>query len=545
MTTDLVVSRHGRLLAGRGELVERPALRFLLTDTCNLRCTFCHNEFQGDMGCRPRQAWDWDSVRALLAGAGAQGRPKVKISGGEPTLRWSTLLQLMRVSRDAAARDLTLFSNLTLLSETKVGTLKDAGLNRVTTNLPSFRSEVFASRTDQDKWPLDLVLRNAGIVRAAGINVQFNLVVPRVGDESTVKAFLLAELSAADACSATWDTIALVTDDWSPKPIQVQSWIRQWLMSDLGLVERTDRPHRSYEFVWGGRRLLASRCTSWSREQERAEADLYVVAPGRILHTHVRGRAYRTAPGAVDGQETRDAAEGCRVLDVTGQTPDSIVASASDDEVLGLTSEFVRSRLANEPTGHDWWHALRVRKLACHIAYAEGADVQVVELAALLHDIADAKFSGSDDEGPRIAAEWLRFIKVDETVVCATRDIIAHISFKGAVLPDELLSPEGACVRDADRLDAMGAIGIARTFAYGGFVRRPIHDPEQPPLLHDSVESYRGTLGTSINHFHEKLLLLQNRLVTPTGRALGRRRHQLMVDFLREFQADWDGWTST
>ncbi|MEE6307437.1 HD domain-containing protein [Plantactinospora veratri] len=221
--------------------------------------------------------------------------------------------------------------------------------------------------------------------------------------------------------------------------------------------------------------------------------------------------------------------------------PDVVMIPGSHSEVARLTSEFVRSRLGGEPTGHDWWHALRVRKLACHIAQAEGADAEVVELAALLHDIADAKFTGSDDDGPRVAAEWLRSVNVDEAVVGAVSDIVAHISFKGALLPDEPLSPEGACVRDADRLDAMGAVGIARTFAYGGYVRRPIHDPEQPPVLHDSVESYRRTLGTTTNHFHEKLLLLRDRLITPTGRALGRRRHQVMLDFLCEFEMEWDG----
>ncbi|MFI7430585.1 HD domain-containing protein [Micromonospora sp. NPDC049836] len=224
-----------------------------------------------------------------------------------------------------------------------------------------------------------------------------------------------------------------------------------------------------------------------------------------------------------------------------GQLPDAVMAHGPGSEAARLTSEFVRSRLGNEPTGHDWWHALRVRRLACHIAQAEGAHMQVVELAALLHDIADAKFTGNDDDGPRLAAEWLRSIDVEETVVAAVRDIVASISFKGALLPEEPLSPEGACVRDADRLDAMGAVGIARTFAYGGYVRRPIHDPEQPPILHDSVESYRRTLGTTTNHFHEKLLLLRDRLMTPTGRALGRRRHQVMVDFLREFDVEWEG----
>ncbi|MFI7430584.1 radical SAM protein [Micromonospora sp. NPDC049836] len=296
MTSDSIGGRYEQLVPEGEQLFERPALRFLLTDTCNLRCVFCHNEFQGDVGSRPREAWNWDLVQALLAGAAIQDRPRVKISGGEPTLRWSTLLQLLHISRGADARDVTLFSNLTLLSRSRVSTLRDAGVDRVAANLPSFRSEIFASRTGQDRWALSLVLENAALLRSAGIAVQFNLVVPRLNDESAAKAFLAAELAAADASSATWDTISLVADDWSSDPTEVQGWIRRWLGSDWGLVERTERPYRSHEFDWDGRRVLASRCTRWSKEEERAQADVYVVAPGRILGSLVRGRAYRTAP---------------------------------------------------------------------------------------------------------------------------------------------------------------------------------------------------------------------------------------------------------
>ncbi|GAB3967444.1 radical SAM protein [Plantactinospora veratri] len=313
MTSDSAMGRYEQAVPEPKRLVGRRALRFLLTDTCNLRCVFCHNEFQGDMGSRPRETWNWDRVRALLADAAVPNRPRVKISGGEPTLRWSTLLQLLRLSREVDARDLTLFSNLTLLSESRIDTLRDAGLDHVAANLPSFRSGIFASRTAQSRQPLNLVLENAALLRSAGISVQFNLVVPRLDDESAVKAFLTAELAAADAHSATWDTIALVADDWSPNPTEVQGWIRRWLGWERGLVERTDRPYRSHEFDWGGRRVLASRCTRWGREQERAEADDYVVAPGRILRAHVRGRAYRAAPGATDGQEPPGPASGGRV----------------------------------------------------------------------------------------------------------------------------------------------------------------------------------------------------------------------------------------
>lgn len=215
-------------------------------------------------------------------------------------------------------------------------------------------------------------------------------------------------------------------------------------------------------------------------------------------------------------------------------------ATLSDEEVLTRTSDQVRHLLGSEPTGHDWWHAERVRLLAKHIAMREGADVFVVELAALLHDVADAKFSGSDEAGPRAAREWLTSLSVEPKVVDSVADIIERMSFKGAGVAEKPISVAGRCVRDADRLDAIGAIGIARTFAYGGFVGRPLYDPEVPAETHATPESYRNNLGTTVNHFHEKLLLLRDRLHTDTARQIADRRHGFMVQFLAQFHAEWD-----
>lgn len=213
-----------------------------------------------------------------------------------------------------------------------------------------------------------------------------------------------------------------------------------------------------------------------------------------------------------------------------------VAAEAAISESIARTSEFVRVELAGESTGHDWWHAERVRALARHIAVRERADVLVVQIAALLHDLADEKFSGAIG----VVRDWLAGLPVNDRVRAAVLEIVRGISYRGAGVADRKLSLAGRCVRDADRLDAMGAIGVARTFAYGGRVGRPIHDPGQPPVPHQTAAAYYAATGTTINHFHEKLLLLQDRLATPTGRELGRRRQEFMLQFLAQFQAEWD-----
>lgn len=215
--------------------------------------------------------------------------------------------------------------------------------------------------------------------------------------------------------------------------------------------------------------------------------------------------------------------------------------SGAAERVLAETEAFVRGRMEGEGTGHDWWHVHRVRRMALRLAREEGADPFVVELAALLHDVADHKFHGGDETaGPRAAREWLRGLGVDGAVVEHVARIIAELSFKGAGVPTPMSTPEGRVVQDADRLDAIGAIGIARTFAYGGSRGRPLHDPEATPEAHASFEAYKASRGPTVNHFHEKLLLLRDRMNTPAARRVAEERHRFMETFLERFHREWD-----
>jgi uncharacterized protein len=210
--------------------------------------------------------------------------------------------------------------------------------------------------------------------------------------------------------------------------------------------------------------------------------------------------------------------------------------------VVERTRAFVRERLSGEATGHDWWHVHRVWRTAVEIGRKEGVDLYVVQVAALLHDVADAKFHDGDHEiGPRVAAEWLRSLGVDEQTIAHVAAIIRGLSFKGAGVETPMATREGMVVQDADRLDALGAIGIARAFAYGGFRGQPLHDPEAAPVRHTSAEEYAAHRGSTINHFSEKLLLLQERMNTETARRIAAARHRFMEDYLREFFAEWDG----
>lgn len=211
-------------------------------------------------------------------------------------------------------------------------------------------------------------------------------------------------------------------------------------------------------------------------------------------------------------------------------------------EIIDRTADHVKVALANEGSGHDWWHVHRVWKTAKRIGQAERADLPVVELAALLHDIADWKAHGGDSTiGPTKARDWLNSLGLDPSVVQHVGQIIADISFKGAGVEQTTLSLEGKVVQDADRLDAMGAIGIARAFAYGGSKGRVIYDPTCPPTAHRTAESYLNNDGTTINHFYEKLLLLKDRMNTATGRTIAEQRHQFMEEFLRQFYEEWEG----
>lgn len=205
-------------------------------------------------------------------------------------------------------------------------------------------------------------------------------------------------------------------------------------------------------------------------------------------------------------------------------------------------AEHVRQRFMGEGSGHDWFHIERVWRLARRIAEAEGAPLEVAELGALLHDIADWKFHAGDDSiGPRTARTLLEQAGAAPALIDSVVDIVASISFKGAGVATPMASLAGACVQDADRLDALGAIGIARCFAYGGHAGRLIHDPEVAPVLHATAEAYKSARGTSLNHFHEKLLLLKERMNTASGRALAESRHRYMAGFVDRFLDEWAG----
>ena len=211
--------------------------------------------------------------------------------------------------------------------------------------------------------------------------------------------------------------------------------------------------------------------------------------------------------------------------------------------IVAKTVKFVQTKFVTAEASHDWWHVYRVWQLSKAIAAKEqGADMFIVELGALLHDIADWKFHDGDLEaGPKAARAWLQSLSVDEAVISHIEDIVRGVTFRGAGVATTLKTLEGKIVQDADRLDALGAIGIARAFAYGGAQKRPLYDPAVSPEKHDSFEAYQANRGTTINHFYEKLLLLKDRLNTKTARTMANRRHKYMEQFLAEFYAEWDG----
>lgn len=212
------------------------------------------------------------------------------------------------------------------------------------------------------------------------------------------------------------------------------------------------------------------------------------------------------------------------------------------ETAIQKTVNFVKEVLADAEGGHDWWHIYRVWQLSKHIAETEDVDLLVVELGALLHDIADSKFHDGDETiGPRKARSFLSSIEVEEGVIEHVEKIIANISFKGGRHSQKFTSPELDVIQDADRLDAMGAIGIARTFSYGGHKNRGIYDPDFQPNLKMTQEEYKNSTAPSINHFYEKLLLLKERMNTRTGKKMARHRHTYMQDFLAEFYKEWNG----
>lgn len=213
-----------------------------------------------------------------------------------------------------------------------------------------------------------------------------------------------------------------------------------------------------------------------------------------------------------------------------------------EESIIEQTVAFVKQTLANAEGGHDWWHIQRVWKLSKTIAVSENASLFVVELGALLHDIADSKFhDGNEELGAQKAREFLSTLQVDKAIIEHIVLIIDNISFKGGKDAQKFKSIELDIVQDADRLDAIGAIGIARTFNYGGFKNRELYNPDIRPNLQMTKEEYKSSTAPTINHFYEKLLLLKDRMNTKTGRNMAQQRHLFMETFLEEFYKEWNG----
>jgi uncharacterized protein len=209
--------------------------------------------------------------------------------------------------------------------------------------------------------------------------------------------------------------------------------------------------------------------------------------------------------------------------------------------IISQVIDHIRSQFEEDATGHDMHHIMRVFNMSKHIQSIEGGDLEIVELAALLHDISDHKFNGGKlDEGGKVAYDLLISFGYNTDRAEKVKYIIDNVSYKGANTNVEMNSLEGMIVQDADRLDAIGAIGVGRTFAYGGHKGQPMYDPELSATLHNSFESYANSKSTTINHFYEKLLLLSDRLNTPTARKIGQERHEFMKSFLDQFYKEWN-----
>ena len=208
--------------------------------------------------------------------------------------------------------------------------------------------------------------------------------------------------------------------------------------------------------------------------------------------------------------------------------------------IIQKTIDFVKENLSDAEGGHDWWHIYRVWKLSKYLAQTEEVNIFIIELGALLHDIADSKFYKGDEEiGPRKAREFLTSLNVEEGVIIHVENIIKNISFKGGKNAQKFKSPELDVVQDADRLDAIGAIGITRAFNYGGYKGREIYNPEIKPNLNMTKEEYKNSNAPTLNHFYEKLLLLKDRMNTRTGKNIAEQRHKFMEQFLNEFYKEW------
>ncbi len=209
--------------------------------------------------------------------------------------------------------------------------------------------------------------------------------------------------------------------------------------------------------------------------------------------------------------------------------------------LIDKTILFVKQQLQNAEGGHDWFHIERVYKNALLIAENEVCNLEIVKLGALLHDIADSKFHDGDETvGPKVARKFLEEEGVNEETITSVLNIIKNISFKGGNFDKKFRSKELDIVQDADRLDAIGAIGIARTFNYGGFKNRAIYNPNIAPNLNMSKEEYKNSEAPTLNHFYEKLLLLKDKMNTESGKKIAQKRHEFMEKFLSQFYAEWD-----
>jgi uncharacterized protein len=212
-----------------------------------------------------------------------------------------------------------------------------------------------------------------------------------------------------------------------------------------------------------------------------------------------------------------------------------------EQELIEAAAVMIREHLARDSAGHDWWHIERVWRMAKRLAVAEGADLPTVELAALLHDLDDWKFADGDHTaGERAVRTWLEKNLAPPNLIEHVCEIVRDLSFKGAGVATPMRTLEGQVVQDADRLDAIGALGIARAFAYGGHKGRLMHDPTIPPTPHEDFATYKKNQGPTLNHFYEKLLLLQDRMNTNAAKQVAAQRHTYMEQFLAQFLAEWD-----
>jgi len=210
------------------------------------------------------------------------------------------------------------------------------------------------------------------------------------------------------------------------------------------------------------------------------------------------------------------------------------------DEIIDNTVLFVKETLKDAESGHDWFHIERVWKIAKLISKLENCNHFIVEMAALLHDIADSKFhNGNEEIGPELALKYMNSIQIDEEISTQIVNIIRNISFKGGHKHSDFNSIELQIVQDADRIDALGAIGIARAFNYGGFKNRSLYDPDIKPQLNMSKEAYKNSSAPTINHFYEKLLLLKDKMNTKSGKKMAEERHLFMEKFLEQFYKEW------